>query len=216
MRREVMYTLIGSDGRPYRSTTPGTLGGTTNGRLYGRLDCRSALRAIARGGYVASRVFFADEAVAVAAGFRPCAVCLPAAYARWKGRPPAPHTDAELAALLGRLTGCRTLAIGHGRDRASTAAAHALAAAWPGEVVALVSWPEQAASWLRPALRLTAQAPDAWVVAGAAPGWAGMRDRLLRSTDWDPQRTYAFASLADAITDPDRDAGPWWAAARPG
>lgn len=127
-----VYTLIGPDGQPYRSTTPGTLGGTTSGRLYGRLDCRTALRAIERGGYVASRVFFAAEADAIAAGFRPCAVCLPAEYARWRGRPPTPHTEAELAALLGRLTGCRTLAIGHGRDRASTAAAHALAAAWPG------------------------------------------------------------------------------------
>ncbi|MFE3199976.1 hypothetical protein [Embleya sp. NPDC059237] len=201
------YTLIGPDGRPYRSATAGTLGGTTNGRLYGRLDCRSALRAIARGGYVASRVFFATEADAVAAGFRPCAVCLPAEYARWKGCPPAPHTEAELADLLRKLAGRRTLAIGHGRDRASTAAAHALAAAWPGEVVSVVSWPEQAASWLRPALRLTAQAPDAWVVAGAARGWAGMRERLLRSTDWDPERTYGFASLADAIGDAGEEQG---------
>lgn len=211
-----MYTLIGPDGRPHRSATPGRLGGTTGGRLYGRLDCRSALRAIERGGYVAGRVFFADEATAIKAGFRPCAVCLPAAYARWKGRPPAPHTEAELADLLRRLAGRRTLAIGHGRDRASTAAAHALAAAWPGEVVAVVSWPEQAASWLRPARRLTEHAPDAWVVAGSAPGWAGMRERLLRSTDWEPERTYAFTSLADAITDPDQDEGAWWAAARPG
>ena len=41
-------------------------------------------RAIARGGYVAPRVFFADEPTAVAAGYRPCAICLPAAYAAWK------------------------------------------------------------------------------------------------------------------------------------
>ncbi|THA70121.1 metal-binding protein [Streptomyces sp. A0958] len=78
------YTLCGTDGRPYRSQTPGTLGGHRRSRLYGRLDCPSALRAIARGHYTTHRVFFADEATAVAAGHRPCAVCLPVAYARWK------------------------------------------------------------------------------------------------------------------------------------
>jgi hypothetical protein len=51
---------------------------------YGRLDCQSALRAIARGGYVTHRTFFADEQDAMAAGYRPCAVCLPDAYAKWK------------------------------------------------------------------------------------------------------------------------------------
>lgn len=82
------YTLIGPDGRPYRSAAPGTVGGHRRGRLYGRLDCPAARRAIARGGYVAHRVFFADERTAVAAGYRPCAVCLPDQYARWKrGRP---------------------------------------------------------------------------------------------------------------------------------
>ncbi|MET8518227.1 hypothetical protein, partial [Streptomyces sp. NPDC005077] len=79
-----MYTLLGADGLPYRSTTPGTLGGHRRGRLYGRLDCPSALRALARGHYVAHRVFFPDETTAITAGYRPCAVCLPATYARWK------------------------------------------------------------------------------------------------------------------------------------
>ncbi|MEV0647310.1 Ada metal-binding domain-containing protein [Phytomonospora sp. NPDC050363] len=76
------YTLLGADRRPYESPAPGTLGGHRRGRLYGRLDCPSAARAIDRGGYVRHRVFFADEATAVAAGFRPCAVCLPEKYAR--------------------------------------------------------------------------------------------------------------------------------------
>ena len=40
----------------------GTIGGHRRTRIYGRLDCPSALRAIARGGYVTHRVFFADEA----------------------------------------------------------------------------------------------------------------------------------------------------------
>ena len=70
------YTLLGADRRPYRSARPGTLGGHRRTRVYGRLDCPAALRAIARGGYVADRVFFADQATAVRAGFRPCAVCL--------------------------------------------------------------------------------------------------------------------------------------------
>lgn len=80
------YTLLGPDGQPGRSRVPGTLGGHRQGRLYGRLDCPAALRAIARGGYVRDRVFFADEPTAVAAGYRPCAVCLPEKYARWKAR----------------------------------------------------------------------------------------------------------------------------------
>ncbi|MEW2482443.1 Ada metal-binding domain-containing protein [Mycobacterium sp. NPDC049093] len=78
------YTLMGADGRPYRSVTPGTLGGHRGGKLYGRLDCPSALRTIAAGGYVRNRVFFADEATAVSAGYRPCAVCLPDDYRMWK------------------------------------------------------------------------------------------------------------------------------------
>lgn len=78
------YTLLGADRRPYSSPTPGTFGGHKRGRRYGRLDCPSALRALARGGYAGNRVFFADEETALAAGYRPCAVCLPEKYARWK------------------------------------------------------------------------------------------------------------------------------------
>ena len=78
------YTLLGADRRPYQSPTRGALGGHLRSRLYGRLDCAAARRAIARGGYVKNRVFFADEKTAGSAGFRPCAVCLPESYARWK------------------------------------------------------------------------------------------------------------------------------------
>lgn len=80
----MIYTLIDAAGHPYASTEPGTLGGHRLGKLYGTLDCRAALRAIAAGGYVRHRVFFADEATAVAAGYRPCSVCLPAKYAVWQ------------------------------------------------------------------------------------------------------------------------------------
>jgi methylphosphotriester-DNA--protein-cysteine methyltransferase len=78
------FRLIGADGRTYASLVPGTLGGHRRGRIYGRLDCPSALRALARGGYVRDRVFFADAETARAAGYRPCAVCLPSEYAEWK------------------------------------------------------------------------------------------------------------------------------------
>ena len=78
------YVLIGPDGMPYQSDVPGTHGGHRGGKRFGRLECPAALRAIARGGYVRHRVFFADEATAVAAGYRPCAVCLPDAYRAWK------------------------------------------------------------------------------------------------------------------------------------
>ena len=81
-----VYTLLGADRRPYQSAVPGQFGGHRRSRIYGRLDCPSARRAIARGGYVAHRVFFADEPAAIAAGYRPCAVCLPGAYAAWLTR----------------------------------------------------------------------------------------------------------------------------------
>jgi methylphosphotriester-DNA--protein-cysteine methyltransferase len=75
------YLLLGRAGRTYPSRTPGKFGGTRNGKLYGRLDCPSALRALERGSehYVKHRVFFATEADAIAAGYRPCARCLPEA-----------------------------------------------------------------------------------------------------------------------------------------
>lgn len=80
------YTLIGGDGRPYRCPVPGTVGGHRRSRIYGRLDCPTAVRRIADGGYVRHRVFFADEASALAAGYRPCHDCLPEKYAQWKER----------------------------------------------------------------------------------------------------------------------------------
>ena len=51
------YVLLGADGRPYRSDVKGQWGGHRGARIYGRLDCPSALRAIARGGYARHRVF---------------------------------------------------------------------------------------------------------------------------------------------------------------
>jgi hypothetical protein len=79
-----VYTLLGAGGQPYASDTPGAFGGHRRSKIYGSLDCPSALRAIARGGYVRHRVFFADEPTALAAGYRPCAVCLPDHYRDFK------------------------------------------------------------------------------------------------------------------------------------
>ncbi|HEU4922570.1 MAG TPA: Ada metal-binding domain-containing protein [Burkholderiales bacterium] len=80
------WTLLGPDGKPYASRHRGTLGGHRRTRIYGRLDCPAALRAIARGGYVPYRVFFLNGRHARAAGYRPCAVCLPEEYRAWKSR----------------------------------------------------------------------------------------------------------------------------------
>ena len=88
-RQPRTWTLIGADDRPYESDCPGILGGNRGSRIYGRLDCPSALRAIAPGGYVANRVFYRDEATAVAAGYRPCGRCLAARYAAWRSTPAA-------------------------------------------------------------------------------------------------------------------------------
>ncbi|MDR8412474.1 hypothetical protein MTP10_27565 [Nonomuraea sp. 3-1Str] len=126
---------------------------------------------------------------------------------------PAGHTAAELATLIDLLAARRprveAVTLGHGRDPASTAAVQAFAHAWRargGAVLTVVSWPETAASWLRPARRFAAGDPDAWVVAGAALGWAQMSRRLRHSTTWDPARTFAFASIGG--TDIVRLAGP--------
>jgi hypothetical protein len=85
------YKLRDANDQEYLSDTPGNLGGyRTSGKdrsLYGRLDCTSALQAIAKGGpYIKHRVFFADEATAIAAGYRPCARCLPEKHKAWKAR----------------------------------------------------------------------------------------------------------------------------------
>jgi methylphosphotriester-DNA--protein-cysteine methyltransferase len=78
------FRLLGPDGTTYTHATPGRYGGHRRSHIFGRLDCPAALRAIQRGGYINNRVFFADSKTAVAAGYRPCGVCLPDAYQIWK------------------------------------------------------------------------------------------------------------------------------------
>lgn len=81
-----MYKLLDANGKMYQSEVPGKLGGNKKIKVYGRLDCPSALRWIAKGKYVANRVFFLNEETAKAAGYRPCAVCMPEEYKKWKSK----------------------------------------------------------------------------------------------------------------------------------
>ena len=81
------YRLIAADGSVVASLSKGTLGGHRRNRVFGRLDCKAARRALALGGsYAQQRVFFADEATARAAGYRPCAKCMPEEYRAWKAQ----------------------------------------------------------------------------------------------------------------------------------
>ena len=60
------------------------LGGHRKDKIYGTLDSKA--RWIAKGFYVKNRVFFADEAKAIAAGYRPCYECLREKYKEWKAK----------------------------------------------------------------------------------------------------------------------------------
>jgi hypothetical protein len=109
-------------------------------------------------------------------------------------------TDAELRRMieLALRRGARSVAIGRGRSADAVAAADAFARRWEeggGTVDTMVSWPEEAASWLRQATRFAAADPDLWIMAGTPRGWAQMTRRLLWSTPWQPGRTLAFAPL---------------------
>lgn len=83
------YKLTDANGNIYLSETPGTFGGNGKLKIYGRLDCPSALSTIKRfpGSYEKSRVFFADEKTALAAGYRPCGNCLKAKYKEYMSDP---------------------------------------------------------------------------------------------------------------------------------
>lgn len=79
-----MYKLRNVNNQEYLSDTPGLLGGNKKEKIYGRLDCPCALRWIAKGHYVKNRVFFKNEETAIAAGYRPCAICMKEKYKEWK------------------------------------------------------------------------------------------------------------------------------------
>lgn len=84
MEERKVYHLTGPDGKVYDSYEKGTLGGYKPKKIYGRLDCPSASRYVALGTYQKSRVFFKDEATAIAAGYRPCGVCMKEKFEKWK------------------------------------------------------------------------------------------------------------------------------------
>ena len=89
-------------------------------------------------------------------------------------------------------------AIGRGRSAAAAEAVTAFARrleASGATVLTVVTWPEEAASWLRQATRFAAADPDLWIMAGTPRGSAQMTRRLLWSTPWQPGRTLAFAAL---------------------
>ena len=85
-----LYKLLGAKGKFYYSEEKGTLGGNflkKNDKIYGRLDCPAALRAIKQSdNYAKYRVFFKDEATAIAAGYRPCGTCMREQYKKWKSQ----------------------------------------------------------------------------------------------------------------------------------
>ena len=84
------YRLTGADGQEVLSTERGRLGGNRRRKIYGLLDCRSAVGALPTG-YAKVRVFFADEATAIAAGYRPCGSCMREEYQAWVQRSARPR-----------------------------------------------------------------------------------------------------------------------------
>jgi hypothetical protein len=150
-----------------------------------------------------------------------------ASAARRVAGPEGEATEAELnrMAELARRRDARTIAIGRGRSAPADATAAAFAGRWEAEgriVLDIVTWPEEAASWLRQATRFAAADPDLWVMTGPAVGWAQMTRRLLWSTPWQPGRTIAFADLGtwhavglvgphnlDGLTGATADGGTW-------
>ena len=78
------YQLINKSNEQTTSKIPGTLGGNKRLKIYGRLDCPSALRHIKNGYYMNHRVFFEDKSTAIEAGYRPCGICMKKEYKKWK------------------------------------------------------------------------------------------------------------------------------------
>jgi Periplasmic binding protein len=125
---------------------------------------------------------------------------LPAGLVRHVIETEVQPADAEMNHMveLALRRGARRVAIGRGRSTVAAGAAALFARRWEaggGTVLDHVTWPEEAASWLRQATRFAAADPDLWVMAGAPRGWAQMTRRLLWSTPWQPGRTIAFAAL---------------------
>lgn len=76
--------LIDCNGKEYLSDIPGSLSGNKKSKICGRLDCPSTKKWIEKGYYISNRVFFENEDIAIAAGYRPCSICMPNEYKEWK------------------------------------------------------------------------------------------------------------------------------------
>ena len=76
------YKLLSQNGDIYESEAPGELGGNKKAKIYGKLTCTTANGAIEKG-YAQHRVFFENESIAIAAGYRPCGRCMKEQYAIW-------------------------------------------------------------------------------------------------------------------------------------
>jgi len=118
--------------------------------------------------------------------------------------------DVELKTVITQLErlDARMVAVGHGRDARSRRAARLFTSTWTAgldpdgvhrQIACTVDWPAEAASWLRPARRLTETAVDAWVIADTPAGWTRMSERLRESTDWAAERTVAFSGLDSTV-----------------
>lgn len=83
------YTLLGANGQFYESEKKGEYGGNSKDKIYGTMACGTANSTIRRfpGVYEQHRVFFADEKMALAAGYRPCGTCLKAKYKEYMADP---------------------------------------------------------------------------------------------------------------------------------
>lgn len=139
----------------------------------------------------------------------------------------AEATEAELGRMLQLALerNARTVAIGRGRSPAAARAANGFARRWQASartVLCVVTWPEDAASWLRQATRFAGANPDLWVMAGPVAGWAQLTRRLLWSTPWQPAATIVFAPIGTShavglvgavnlpgLTGATRDGGTW-------
>jgi hypothetical protein len=85
------FQLLGADGEFYESSIPGTLAGNRKLKTYGLLNCGLPACGFPDRGLPPNhpkiRVYFADEDIAIAAGYRPCGGCLPQRYQQWKRGP---------------------------------------------------------------------------------------------------------------------------------
>ncbi len=66
-----IYNLL-QNGKVIQSPSPGTLAGWKQGKIFGRLDCKSGMRMNKE-----NRVFFLDLEDAIKEGYRPCKNCRP-------------------------------------------------------------------------------------------------------------------------------------------